>query len=200
MTRSALLHKSAAIGGAVLLFSLTSIASAKTTIDISNNGEGSRTSVEVKQSTGGSYYKSTNTSNVSTDIEVNSNGTKVETHDSTGTQTITEGPSGSNTSVKVYQTGDAKPTIIIEKGSATIKREVNDSSEEKEQTIKEAKEKAATLREESEKKKEELEEKRESLLGKLFNMKIINVKISEDLKSGNIMSAVIHIFTDTKSN
>ena len=97
---------------------------AKTSINISNNGEGSNTSVNVRQSTGGNYI---NGQEVTTNN--GSSHTRVEVNGEVLIDKTTEG--GNETNVSVKQEGGKKPEVTYEvkKNSAVVKQEVKSAQD-----------------------------------------------------------------------
>jgi hypothetical protein len=125
----------------IFMLLLAGTTQASTSVDISNNGEGSHTSVSVHSSTGGNYINGKEVSG--------SNGTAKTTVKVNGETLIdetTEG--GQDVDVSVKKEGDNPPEVKYQvnkkeksaevKGSATVKDGVKEESEAK-KTAREAK-------------------------------------------------------------
>lgn len=120
----------------VLLFVLSSQAHANTSVEISNNGEGSHTSVNVRSNTGGNYINGQ---------EVNSgtgkSTTRVEVNGKVYVDETTEG--NTSTNLEVHKEGNAEPTIIYNKTQPAtnsgdeIKKDVKAARDEVKKEIKE---------------------------------------------------------------
>jgi len=110
----------------ILLLALLSIpqVEASTSIDISNNGAGSKTSVNVRSSTGGNYI---NGQQVQSGTTKSTN--RIEVNGKVYVDETTEG--NTSTNIEVKQSGNAEPTIIYNTSKSTTKPEATVSKDGK---------------------------------------------------------------------
>lgn len=106
----------------VLLF--PAVASAATSINVSNNGSGATSTVSVTNNVSGSSVNQVSTSGTNTDIRIESNG-KVKTYHSSGSEDVNIKSDDGNSSVTINNSGNNTPPPTTSTRSTTIRTNVN---------------------------------------------------------------------------
>lgn len=100
-----------------LILSTLPVASAKVSVNVSNNGEGSKTNVDVKSSRTTSY-NSANTSDSSTYVEINQNGQK-KVFDTSDGEVHYQSPDG-NTKVDISNKSGTSVNVSANGGGVGV--------------------------------------------------------------------------------